>query len=42
MNILLKTLTLINIVFLPLDRIASVWGMSEWSMIVAGMDVRLS
>ena len=32
MNVLLKNLTLINIVFLPLNLIASIGGMSEWSM----------
>nr|MDA8134715.1 magnesium transporter CorA family protein [Desulfobacteraceae bacterium] len=42
MNVLLKNLTLINIVFLPLNLIASIWGMSEWSMITQGLDWRLS
>jgi magnesium transporter len=42
MNVLLKNLTLINIVFLPLNLIASIWGMSEWSAITQGMDWRLS
>lgn len=42
MNILLKNLTLINIVFLPLNLIASIGGMSEWSMMTDGMDWRLS
>jgi magnesium transporter len=42
MNVLLKNLTLINIVFLPLNLIASIGGMSEWTMITAGMDWRLS
>jgi|JFJP01.1.fsa_nt_gi magnesium transporter len=42
MNVLLKNLTLINIVFLPLNLIASIWGMSEWSMITQGMDWRIS
>jgi len=42
MNVLLKNLTLINIVFLPLNLIASIWGMSEWSVITQGMDWRLS
>ncbi len=32
MSVLLKNLTLINIVFLPLNLIASIGGMSEWSM----------
>lgn len=42
MNVLLKNLTLINIVFLPLNLIASIGGMSEYSMMTAGMDWRLS
>ena len=42
MNVLLKNLTLINIVFLPLNLIASIGGMSEWSMMTAGLDWRLS
>jgi magnesium transporter len=42
MNVLLKNLTLINIVFLPLNLIASIGGMSEWSVITRGMDWRLS
>jgi magnesium transporter len=36
MNVLLKNLTLINIVFLPLNLIASIGGMSEWSMMTRG------
>ena len=42
MNVLLKNLMLINIVFLPLNLIASVGGMSEWSMMTRGVDWRLS
>jgi magnesium transporter len=42
MNVLLKNLTLINIVFLPLNLIASIGGMSEWTMMTAGLDWRLS
>lgn len=42
MNVLLKNLTLINIVFLPLNLIASIGGMSEWSMMTAGLDWRVS
>jgi magnesium transporter len=42
MNVLLKNLTLINIVFLPLNLIASIGGMSEWSVMTAGFDWRLS
>jgi len=36
MNDLLRKLTLINVVFLPLNLIASVGGMSEFSMMTAG------
>ncbi|MDO9172337.1 MAG: magnesium transporter CorA family protein [bacterium] len=42
MNVLLKNLTLINIVFLPLNLIASIGGMSEWSMMTRRFDWRLS
>ncbi|MEW6488839.1 MAG: magnesium transporter CorA family protein [Thermodesulfobacteriota bacterium] len=42
MNVLLKNLTLINIVFLPLNLIASIGGMSEWTMMTQGLDWRLS
>lgn len=42
MNVLLKNLTLINIVFLPLNLIASIGGMSEWSMMTKDLDWRLS
>lgn len=42
MNVLLKNLTLINIVFLPLNLFASIGGMSEWSMMTQGMDWRIS
>ncbi len=42
MNVLLKNLTLINIVFLPLNLIASIGGMSEWSMMTAHIDWRIS
>jgi len=37
MNVLLKNLTLINVVFLPLTLIASIGGMSEFSMITSGV-----
>ena len=40
--VLLKNLTLINIVFLPLNLIAGIGGMSEWSMMTRGLDWRLS
>jgi magnesium transporter len=42
MNILLKNLTLINVVFLPLNLIASIGGMSEFSMMAEGVDWRIS
>ena len=42
MNVLLKNLTLINIVFLPLNLIASIGGMSEWSMMTQHLDWRVS
>ncbi len=42
MSVLLKNLTLINIIFLPLNLIASIGGMSEWTMMTQGVDWRLS
>jgi magnesium transporter len=42
MNVLLKNLTLINVVFLPLNLIASIGGMSEYSMMTHGVDWRIS
>lgn len=42
MNILLKNLTLINVVFLPLNLIASIGGMSEYSMMTQSVDWRIS
>jgi magnesium transporter len=42
MNVLLKNLTLINIIFLPLNLIAGVGGMSEFSMMTQGVDWRVS
>jgi magnesium transporter len=42
MNVLLKNLTLINIIFLPLNLIASIGGMSEFSMMTHGVDWRLA
>ena len=42
MNVLLKNLTLINVVFLPLNMIASMGGMSEFSEITKGIDWRIS
>ena len=37
MNSLLRKLTLINVVFLPLNLIASIGGMSEFSMMTSGI-----
>lgn len=42
MSVLLKNLTLINVVFLPLNLLASIGGMSEYSMMTHGMDWRLA
>ena len=42
MNVLLKKLTIINVVFLPLNLIASIGGMSEFSMMTGGMNWRIS
>lgn len=42
MNVLLKNLTLINVVFLPLNLIASIGGMSEFTMMTEGIDWRIS
>lgn len=39
---LLKNLTIINIVFLPLNLIAGIGGMSEFSMMTQGMNWRIS
>lgn len=41
-NSLLKNLTMINVVFLPLNLIASMGGMSEYSSIMHGVDWRIS
>jgi magnesium transporter len=41
-NVLLKKLTLINVIFLPLTLIASIGGMSEFSMMTHGIDWRIS
>jgi len=38
MNVLLKNLTIINVVFLPLNLLASIGGMSEFSMMTTGVD----
>lgn len=37
MNVLIKNLTIINIIFLPLNLIASIGGMSEYSMMTKGI-----
>ncbi|MCE5229207.1 magnesium transporter CorA family protein [bacterium] len=42
MNVLLKNLTLINVVFMPLNLLASVGGMSEYSMMTQGLDWRIA
>jgi Mg2+ and Co2+ transporter CorA len=42
MNVLLKNLTIINVVFLPLTFFASIGGMSEYSMMTQGIDWRIA
>jgi magnesium transporter len=42
MNVILKNLTIINVVFLPLNLIASIGGMSEYSFMTKGIDWRVS
>jgi magnesium transporter len=42
MNVLLKNLTIINIIFLPLNLIAGIGGMSEFSMMTQGIDWKLT
>jgi magnesium transporter len=42
MNVLLKNLTLINVIFLPLNLIAGIGGMSEYTMMTAAVDWRLA
>jgi magnesium transporter len=42
MNQMLKNLTLINVVFLPLNLLAGIGGMSEFSMMTTGIDWRIS
>ena len=39
MNVLIKKLTLINVIFLPLNLLASIGGMSEYSMMTRGYGV---
>jgi magnesium transporter len=41
MNVLLKNLTVINVVFLPLNLIAGIGGMSEFTMMTGGFDWKL-
>ena len=42
MNIILKNLTIINTIFLPLNLIASIGGMSEFSMMTSRLDWRIA
>jgi len=42
MNVLIKRLTIINIIFLPINVIASIGGMSEFSMMTEGLNWRVS
>lgn len=42
MNVLLRKLTIINVVFLPLNLIASIGGMSEFTMMTRGINWRTS
>ena len=42
MNVLLKNLTIINVVFLPLNLIAGIGGMSEFSALTHGLDWRVA
>jgi len=42
MSVLLKNLTLINVVFLPLNLIAGIGGMSEFSMMTRHLDWRVA
>lgn len=42
MNVLMKNLTIINVIFLPLNLIASIGGMSEYSMMTAGIPWEIS
>jgi len=41
-SVLLKNLTLISVIFLPLTLIASIGGMSEYTMMTNGIDWRIS
>lgn len=42
MNILIKNLTIINIIFLPLNLIAGIFGMSEWTSITKNLPWHIS
>jgi magnesium transporter len=42
MNVILKNLTMINVIFLPLNLIASIGGMSEYSFMTKAIDWRVS
>src|SRR3989338_11179795 len=42
MNVLIKNLTIINVIFLPLNLIASIGGMSEFSIMTEHIDWRIS
>lgn len=42
MNILIKNLTIINIIFLPLNLIAGIFGMSEWTSITKNLPYHIS
>ncbi len=42
MNVLIKNLTMINIIFLPLNLLAGIGGMSEYSMMTMGIDWKIS
>jgi magnesium transporter len=42
MNVLLKNLTIINVVFLPLNLIASIGGMSEYSVMTSSVSRQIS
>ncbi|MEO8513085.1 MAG: magnesium transporter CorA family protein [Ignavibacteria bacterium] len=42
MNVLIKNLTMINIIFLPLNLLAGIGGMSEYSMMTNFVDWRIS
>jgi len=42
MNVILRNLTTINVIFLPLNLIAGIFGMSEFSFMTKGIDWRIS